>query len=226
MNKQEKLFSRRQMLEMAIGLSGLALSGTFGSILAQEMKRTETPAIELGPFYPMMKPLDTDADLTLIDGNKHRAAGQIVHLAGRVLNHRGEPVSGAKLEIWQANTHGRYAHLSDTNPSPLDPNFQGYGVQTTDTEGRYRFKTIKPGAYPISPTAKRTPHIHFDISGRINRVTTQMFFAGEPLNEKDYLYLGLDATDREAAVAKILPTTKEFEPDSMIILYDIVLDKG
>lgn len=206
MNKQNRVFSRRQILMMAGSLSGLGISGTLGSIFAQEAKRIYTPAIELGPFYPVMKPLDIDADLTLIAGNKQRAEGQIVHLAGRVLNYKGEPVSGAKIEIWQANKYGRYAHLSDRNTAPLDPNFQGYGVQATDAQGRYRFKTIKPGAYPISPTAKRTPHVHFDISGRIDRITTQMFFAGEPLNEKDYLYQGLGAKDKEAAVAKIMPT--------------------
>lgn len=78
---------------------------------------------------------------------------------GRVLNLKGEPVRGVKMELWQANTHGKYAHPADTHDAPLDPNFQGYAVQKTDREGRYRFKTIKPGAYPVEDGWTRPPAI-------------------------------------------------------------------
>jgi len=227
MNEQEKFFSRRRMLEMAIGFGGLAALG--GSVFAQQTERFVTPEVGMGPFYPMLKPLDKDADLTQVKGQKGVAAGAIVHVAGRVLDLKGKPVAGAKIEIWQANTHGRYAHPSDPNTAPLDPNFQGYAVVTTDKEGRYHFKTIKPGAYPISPTAQRPPHIHFDVEGKANRLVSQMFFPGEPLNEKDALFLDLRSQSEKTAAAVIAQTlspTKEIEKDAILLGWDIVLING
>lgn len=219
----EKGISRRRVSGMSLAVGGLAFSGAASSVLAQALKRT--PGEILGPFYPVLKPLDQDADLTIISGISERAQGQVLHLMGRVLNLKGEPVPGARVEIWQANTHGRYDHPSDRNPAPLDPNFQGFAVQFTDAEGRYRFKTIKPGAYPANPDWMRPPHVHFEVMGKSNRLVTQMYFPGEPLNEKDLLLQGL-RSNKEGAIAKLLPPTKEVEPDSLIAVWDIVLDKG
>jgi len=179
----------------------------------------------MGPFYPLIRPLDHDMDLTAIKGRQGRAQGKVIHLTGRVLNGRGEAVRGAKVELWQANTHGRYAHPTDTNPAPLDPNFQGYGVQVTDAEGRYRFKTIKPGAYPVGRDEARPPHIHFDIMGKNDRLVTQLYFSDEPLNEKDSIFNELGSY-KEAAIRKILPPTKGLEADSLIVAWDIILDRG
>lgn len=225
MNKEEKIFSRRQMLKMGIGFGGLALLG--GTGLAQTVERTVTPEVTMGPFYPMLKPLDKDADLTSVKKQKGVAAGAIVHVAGRVLDQKGNPVKGAKIEIWQANSYGRYSHQSDPNTAQLDPNFQGYAVLKTDNEGRYRFKTIKPGAYPVSATEIRPPHIHFDVEGKANRLVSQMFFPGEPLNEKDLLFLALTKqTAKNAVLAQQLPPTKEIEKDAMLLNWDIVLING
>ncbi len=227
MNEQEKIFSRRQILEMAIGFGGLTVFGS--SVFAQQAERLVTPEVTMGPFYPILKPLDKDADLTAIAGKTGRAEGKIVHVTGRVFNQKGKPVAGAKIEIWQANTHGRYAHSSDPNTAPLDPNFQGFAVVTTDREGRYRFKTVKPGAYPISPTAQRPPHIHFDVEGKANRLVSQMFFPDEPLNEKDRLFLNLRSQSEKTATAVIAQTlapTKEIEKDAMLLNWDIVLING
>ena len=219
----EKGISRRHVLGMSLAVGGLAFSGAASLVLAQALKRT--PGEILGPFYPVLKPLDQDADLTVISGKSERAQGQVLHLMGRVLNLKGESVAGARVEIWQANTHGRYDHPSDRNPAPLDPNFQGFAVQFTDAEGRYRFKTIKPGAYPATPDWMRPPHVHFEVTGKSNRLATQMYFPEEPLNEKDLLLRGL-RSNKEGAIAKLLPPTKEVEPDSLIAVWDIVLDKG
>src|SRR4029077_12386445 len=125
---------------------GTVLAQSNPSLLANDSAPTPTPENVLGPFYPVIRSMEKDADLTTIRGHKRPAAGKIIHPMGRVFDLKGEPVKGARVEIWQANTHGRYAHPSDPNPAPLDPNFQGYAVQTTDKEGRYRFKTIKPGS--------------------------------------------------------------------------------
>jgi len=215
--------SRRHMLGIALGAGGLALSGQLSAALAQALKRT--PGEILGPFYPVIKRVEQGADLTVIPGKPGRAAGQVIHVMGRVLNVQGDPVRGARVELWQANAHGRYTHPSDTNPAPLDPNFEGVAVQNTDGEGRYRFKTIKPGAYPATADWMRPPHLHFEVTGKINRLVTQMYFPGEPLNDKDILLQGVRG-NREGAIAKVLPPTADVEPDSRIVVWDVVLDKG
>src|SRR3989441_6399277 len=141
--------SRRQILGIAVGAGGFALSGRFGAAIAEALKRT--PGEILGPFYPVIKRLDQGADLTVIPGKPGRAAGEVIHVMGRVLNVEGQPVRGARVELWPAHAPGRDAHPSDTKPAPLDPNFQGFALPTTDGEGPNRFKTLKPGADPATP---------------------------------------------------------------------------
>jgi protocatechuate 3,4-dioxygenase, beta subunit len=176
-----------------------------------------------------LKPLDKDADLTTVKGKKGVAEGTIIHVGGRLLDAKGKPISGAKIEIWQANAGGRYAHKGDTTAAPLDPNFQGYAVIRTDNLGRYRFKTIKSGAYPVSPTAQRTPHIHFDIEGSADRLVSQIFFPNEPLNEEDGIFLNLRKYSEKVAAAvtaKELPPTKEIEKNALLLNWDIILSNG
>ena len=219
-NNNDRKFSRRELLQMSAGVVGLAFTG---SVLGQT--RVLTPEIQMGPFYPMIKPLDKDADLTMLSGHKKRAEGQVVEVVGRVLNGNGDPVKNAKIEVWQANAHGRYSHGADTTAAPLDPNFQGFAVITTDATGRYRFRTVKPGPYPATPTWKRPPHIHMDIYGKTDRLVTQMFFPGEELNDKDRLFLQL-GNDTQAAVAKIVAPTPDIEKGATLLNWDIVLNKG
>ena len=147
---------------------------------------------------------------------------------GRIMNLKGELISGAKVEIWQTDAKGRYKHPSDLNPVPDDPNFQGYSTQLTDEQGRYHFKTIKPAPYPVLflVSTMRAPHIHFEVSGKSDRVVTQMFFPNEPLNAQDGSFGRLNAEYKEAALAKILPPTKELDANSIISLWDIVLPTG
>jgi len=222
-------FSRRDILQMTLAAGGLGVTtrlfDSLGFLLAQDPERVVTPEQAMGPFYPVMKPLDKDADLTVIRGKRGRAQGSTIHVMGRVMDHKGEPVRGAQLEIWQANAAGRYAHPSDGNPAALDPNFQGYCIIKTDRDGRYRFKSIKPGAYPIGPGTTRPPHIHLEVLGHKNRLITQMYFPGEPLNEKDDIFNQMGQF-KNAAIAKLLPPTKELEPDSKLVMWDIVLDRG
>jgi protocatechuate 3,4-dioxygenase beta subunit len=219
-NNNDRKFSRRDLLQMSVGAVGLAFTG---SVLGQT--RMLTPEVQMGPFYPMIKDLDADADLTMLNGHKKRAEGQVVEVVGKVLNANGDPVKNARIEIWQANTHGRYSHGSDTNTAPLDPNFQSYAVISSDSMGRYRFKTVKPGAYPATPTWKRPPHIHLDVFGKTDRLVTQMFFPGEELNDKDAIFLGL-GKDKAAATASVLAPTPEIEKGATLLSWDIVLNKG
>jgi protocatechuate 3,4-dioxygenase beta subunit len=121
--------------------------------------------------------------------------------------------------------HGRYTHPSDPNPAPLDPNFDGFAAQSTDAEGRFRFKTIKPGAYPTGVEGwTRPPHIHFDVTGRTDRLVTQVYFPGEPLNDMDQLLQRIRR--KEAVIAKMLPPTQDLEPGSVIAAWDAVLARG
>jgi protocatechuate 3,4-dioxygenase, beta subunit len=144
---------------------------------------------------------------------------------GRVLNLEGEPVRNAKIEVWQANSYGRYTHPSDTNPAPLDPNFEGSAILTTDSEGRYRFKTIKPAAYPVGLNFIRPAHIHFQVSGRQDRLVTQMYFENDPYNDKDP-FLNSAGGLKKLLITKLLDPTSEFERDSKMVIFDIVLFKG
>ncbi len=175
----------------------------------------------LGPFYPVMKVPDQSGDLTRVRNGAGRAQGQVLNVTGRVLNLAGEPVRGAKVEIWQANAAGRYAHPDDPNPAPLDPNFEGFGIAITDAEGRYRFKTIKPAPYPAGPTTMRPAHIHFEIVGQRDKLVTQMYFEGDPYNEKDQWLQSASRPD--ALIVKLRPATAEFEPHSMTAVFDIVI---
>src|SRR3954470_4620544 len=144
---------------------------------------------------------------------------------GRVLNVAGQLIHNARVEIWQANTHGRYTHPSDSNPAPLDPNFEGFGAQATDAEGRFRFKTIKPGPYPTGVDGwTRPPHIHFEVSGRTDRLGTPRSFPGEPLNDKDQLLRRI--RPKETVIAKLLPPAPDLEPDSVVAAWDVVLARG
>jgi protocatechuate 3,4-dioxygenase, beta subunit len=213
---------RREILKMSAVLAGSsALLST--KLAAAEGPLPRTPGQILGPFYPLGE-LSQNSDLTRLPGRSGRADGQILNVMGRVLNLSGEPVRIAKVEVWQANTYERYTHPSDPNPAPLDPNFEGAAILTTDSEGRYRFKTIKPAAYPTGPNTMRPAHIHFQVTGRQDRLVTQMYFEGDPFNEVDPF---LNSAERkELLITRLQSPSPEFEADSKIVVFDIVLYKG
>src|SRR5438105_6871510 len=180
----------------------------------------------LGPFYPLSE-LPQTSDLTRVSGRSGRAEGQMLNVMGWVLNLAGEPVRNAKVEVWQANAHGRYTHPSDPNPAPLDPNFEGSAVLATDAEGRYRFKTIKPAAYPAGSNRMRPAHIHFQVSGRQDKIVTQMYFENDPYNEADpFLNSAGEAGRQELLVRRLLEPSPDLEPASKMVIFDIVLYKG
>lgn len=221
--------SRREVLRMALALGA---AGFLAPVAAAEKDGTgldfngpmPTPDQILGPFYPVQKPVDGGADLTRLKGRPGQALGPVIYVSGRVLNLRGEPCPGVNLEIWQANGAGRYTHPHDRNPAPLDPNFDGYANVTTDAEGRYRYRTVKPGAYPVVADYWRPPHIHYDITGKVNRLITQMYFSDEPLNRKDPLLQ--QSWAKGSLIAKVLPPTAGEEPDAKLVVWDIVLIQG
>jgi protocatechuate 3,4-dioxygenase beta subunit len=184
--------------------------------------RHRTPDQILGPYFPVgCTPAKKD-DLTTIEGVDGTAQGDIIEVTGRILNRHGEPVRGVDLTIWQANSFGRYAHANDHNPAPLDPSFVGCVGVRSDSDGVYRIKTIKPGAYPAGPDWMRPPHIHFEIHGQFERLITQMYFPDEPLNACDRL---LNAALRpDLLVATPVPLADR--PYGSLLNFDIVLARG
>ena len=198
MRDTHHLMSRRAFAGTALATASLfAARGSKAATL-----QTPTPSQTIGPFYPVQRLSEQDADLTWLKGHQNRAKGTIIEVTGRVLDRYGNPVSGAKLELWQCNAAGRYAHANDVATAPLDPDFQGYAALATGKQGEWRITTIKPAGYE-SPIGHRTPHIHFDVQGRTHRLITQMYFPDEEAtNAKDALYkeMGADATRTVARV--------------------------
>lgn len=125
--------------------------------------------------------------------------GERIIVSGQVLDENGDPLPRTLIEIWQCNAAGRYHHPADDHDAPLDPNFKGCGRVITDAQGRYRFTTVKPGAYPWRnhPNAWRPAHIHFSVFGRtlLERLITQMYFPGDPLLGYDPIFNSVP-TDR------------------------------
>lgn len=186
-----------------------ALVGGRAVLAAQEMPGLKMPGMkmtassDLGPFYPVRRDFEDDADMTRLHGHAKRAIGDVIEVSGRVLDRYGNPVSNARLEIWQANSAGRYAHANDTSDNPLDPDFQGYANLRTGADGEWRITTIRPGAY-----GPRTRHIHFDIQGRDQRLPAQMYFPEETeANAKDGLYRQLRG-DADTCLARLTDKDK------------------
>jgi protocatechuate 3,4-dioxygenase beta subunit len=148
---------------------------------------------------------ETDNDLT----RQHQGEpqGERITVSGRVLDEDRRPVAGALVEMWQANAAGRYRHVKDDHPAPLDPNFTGAGRTITDADGCYQFTTIKPGAYPWRnhDNAWRPAHIHFSLFGTSfrTRLVTQMYFPGDPLMPHDPMLQSVrDDRARERLVSR------------------------
>jgi protocatechuate 3,4-dioxygenase beta subunit len=188
--------ARRKMLR---AMAGIALAGV--PLTSRGQSRMPTPAQTAGPFYPVEIPADSDNDLASVKGAAAPAKGELLLLAGTVVDTNGRPVSGARVEIWQCNAFGRYLHPNDRNPVPDDPGFQGYGQFVTRADGAYSFRTIRPVPYP-----GRTPHIHFKVSGpAIRTLVTQMYVAGEPGNARDGLYRSVgDESARRAVTVELV----------------------
>lgn len=166
--------SRRLLL--AVGTTVLPLHSRAAGVAA-------TPTQTEGPFYPTAFPADSDNDLVQVRGQAAHAMGTVLHLQGRVLDASGKPLD-AMVEIWQCDAQGLYDHPRQPGRERRDSAFQGYGKVMTDAQSPYRFRTLKPVAYP-----GRTPHIHLKVATADGRqLTTQFYLAGDPQNERDFVY--------------------------------------
>jgi protocatechuate 3,4-dioxygenase beta subunit len=192
------LATRRLLLANAAALS---LIGPFAAGRARAETLPPSPPQTEGPFYPETFPLDSDADLVQVRGRAERARGIVTYLEGRLVTQDGRAVPGATIEIWQCDAGGVYHHPRERR-GPADANFQGYGRAVTAADGAFRFRTIRPVPYP-----GRTPHIHAAASGRgFARMVTQLYVAGEPGNERDFLYRSIaDPVARRNATLDFAP---------------------
>jgi protocatechuate 3,4-dioxygenase beta subunit len=158
-----------------------------------------------GPVYGHEAVGEFDADLTKNTRVNGEPLGERIIVAGRVVDEDDHPVANTLVEIWQANSAGRYVHDVDQHDAPLDPNFLGAGRCVTDANGRYEFRTIKPGAYPWRNhhNAWRPNHIHLSLFGAsfVSRLVTQMYFPGDPLFAFDPIFNGVPEAARDRMVA-------------------------
>ena len=222
--KAPPAYSRRGVLRFA----SVALSAAIvpPAVFGQDRENGcgVTPRQGEGPFYPWAKDVERDSDLTVMEGFSERAHGELIVVAGRLMDPSCRPIAGARVEIWQACWSGRYNHPSDRNPAALDPNFQYWGVAQTDSTGRYAFKTIKPGAYPVSAGWIRPPHIHFKARSKGgNEITTQMYFAGESLNDADRLLRGLSSGGRGRLIVELQAPPPGIDPAAKLCRFDLTL---
>lgn len=188
--------------------------------LKEKLRDQRTPVYGTDDLGPL------DHDLTRNAARNGEPLGERIIVTGRVLDLGGKPVRNTLVEIWQANAAGRYVHKADQHDAPLDPNFLGAGRCITDDEGRYRFLTIKPGAYPWGnhSNAWRPNHIHFSLFGEYfgSRLVTQMYFPGDPLLALDPIFQGTPAHARDRLVSRFSIDTTE-EAYALGYEFDIVL---
>jgi protocatechuate 3,4-dioxygenase, beta subunit len=191
---------RRHFLGSMAAVAGASAFYTVRGAFADELVRT--PRQTEGPFYPDKLPLDTDNDLIVVNDNLTPAVGEVAHLSGRILDHKGDPIRNALVEIWQVDHSGAYIHTKDPAHSRFDKNFQGYGKFLTGSTGEYYFRTIKPVPY-----TGRCPHIHVKVrKGGKELLTTQFYIKDDPRNDRDGIYRAIrDKKARDSVCLDFAP---------------------
>ncbi len=184
-------FSRRALLAKTLGVLGaVSGAGAVAAVCGATHRQDE------GPYYPK-KDKNRDNDLAQFHKGGPLAKGELIYLEGQVLGTDCKPLAGVSVEIWQAAASGKYNHSGDTNPLPADPNFQYWGRSTTGPDGKYAFRTVIPGHYPLTPSLVgvpptgpnqyRPPHIHFKVDAPLGylSLTTQMYFDPKTYDDAD-----------------------------------------
>lgn len=217
-------YSRRRFLtRLGVGATALSAAALFERGAFAEAL-LPTPRLTEGPFYPDHLPLDQDNDLILVGDSLTPAVGEVTHLTGRVLTAAGEPIAGATVEIWQCDAKQVYLNSKDSGPKAKqqDKNFQGFGKFETASTGEYRFRTIKPVAYPGRPA----PHIHVKVKkGGRELITTQIMVRGYAGNARDGVYGGVrDLVDRELVLADFTPI-KGSKAGELAATFDVIVGR-
>ncbi|MBU2968300.1 hypothetical protein KO527_02880 [Pseudoalteromonas sp. C2R02] len=197
-----------------------AVLGSLASVFATKTHANMvTPTDAQGPFYPITPQKDKDADLTHVKGRSGTAKGQIIEIYGQVLDQDMNPIEDVTIDLWQANTFGKYHHPHDDSEAPIDENFQSWAILQSGKHGKFRFKTVMPGAYPLHSSDQRTPHIHFKVTKYgYESLLTQLYFPDQALNKTDGLY------NRKNKDQQALMTAKKTKMDN-VLHYDIILAK-
>ena len=211
--------NRRNLIKIgasgALGITSAAMASS-KSLAPQQV----TPTESAGPFYPVVAQQDKDFDLTKVDGKEAEALGKHIVIHGSVVDTQGNPVEGATVDLWQANAAGKYSHPYDSNPAPIDENFQGWAIVPSGVNGEFRFKTVFPGIYPVGSGWSRPPHIHFKVTKKgYVELVTQMYFPEHALNKTDGLL------QRKSEEEQKLMIAEQSSERSDTFYYRIVIEK-
>jgi protocatechuate 3,4-dioxygenase, alpha subunit len=185
-----------------------------------------TPSQTVGPFFHRALLSHKGDDLTT-DGS----VGTRIIIEGRVLDGDGQPVTDAMVEIWQANAAGRYEHPADPQGKPRNNKFRGFGRVATDQQGRFSFRTIKPGPVREAGDFTQAPHINVTLFARglLHHLITRIYFPGEPLNSSDPVLRVAPAERQSTLIAKETGSSNEphyefdivLQGDSETVFFDI-----
>ena len=218
-----RLITRRRILSSSLltlpmlaapGLVGVAAKGQACDVTAEQSE---------GPFYPTV-PIESRSNLIPAASSQIQPAGVPIVVRGRLTDARCRPLANGEVQLWQADARGRYNHPGDRGGGGIESGFLYWGKTSTDKAGNYCFVTILPAAYPAGGSWMRPPHIHFKFSaGGDRQLTTQMYFPGQPLNDRDFLLQGVSAARRRALIAS--PVSAEGQgPQSMAeYRFDVVI---
>jgi protocatechuate 3,4-dioxygenase alpha subunit len=153
----------------------------------------QSPSQTVGPYFAQGLLREGDQVFTnlLVSENTE---GERIRVAGCVRDAEGRPIEDAMIEIWQANSHGRYNHPLDEQDKPLDPEFMGHGRASTDIKGNYWFETIKPGSVPGPDNTAQAPHINVIVfaRGMLSHAFTRIYFEDEAANQKDPVLMSIE----------------------------------
>jgi protocatechuate 3,4-dioxygenase, beta subunit len=189
------------------------------------------PLVAIAPALAHAGPVFTPAQfppaVDMSRENGRSALGERITVAGRVTDETGRPIANTMIELWQANAAGRYHHERDSREAPLDPDFRGAGRVFTDDDGRYRFVSIRPGAYPWRNHANawRPNHIHFSLFGASwgSRLVTQMYFPGDPLLAFDPIFQSIPDPAARARLIAVFDLDYALPDAALGYRFDIVL---
>ncbi len=164
----------------------------------------QSPSQTVGPYFAQGLLREGDQVFTNLLVSQD-TEGERIRIEGCVLDADGRPIEDAMIEIWQANSHGRYNHPLDEQDKPLDPNFRGHGRTSTDINGNYWFETIKPGSVPGPGEKSQAPHINVIVfaRGMLSHAFTRIYFEDEAANQNDPVLMSIeDKTHRNTLIAK------------------------
>lgn len=214
-----RLISRRQVLHKSLWVLSLSL-GAPPLLAAPGGKACQATASQSeGPFYPV-RPIESRNNLIRPAGTQGRGSGKPIVVKGILTDARCQPIRNAEVQLWQADSQGRYNHPGEPSSAPLDARFLYWGMTRTDSNGGYRFTTILPAPYSAGGNWTRPPHIHFKFrNGGAEILTTQMYFPGHALNERDYLLQRVSAGRRNSLIARRIGE----ESGAAVYRFDVVL---